>query len=66
MSKPTHGGKRQGAGRKPDGDEKKVTTSVTITPTVKRWLDEQENSNGFVVESLIRRTKGFKEWKNRN
>lgn len=66
MSKQTHGGKREGAGRRPEGIEKKLTTSITLTPTAKRWLDDQEGSNGSIVESLIRSTQGFKRWSRDN
>lgn len=57
-----HGGKREGSGRKIQGTEKKLTTGITITPTVKRWLDDQKDSNGSIVENLIRKSKPFKDW----
>jgi len=59
----SHGGKREGAGRKVSRGEVKVTTSVGVTPEVKRYIDQCEQSQSVVVEDAIRRTKAFREWK---
>jgi len=58
-----HGGKREGAGRKASRGEAKVTTSIGVTPEVKRYLDQCEESQSDVIEDAIRRTKAFREWK---
>ena len=58
-----HGGKRDGAGRKASRGEAKVTTSIGVTPEVKRYLDQCEQSQSDVIEDAIRRTKAFRDWK---
>jgi hypothetical protein len=58
-----HGGKRKGAGRKASRGEAKLTTSIGVTPEVKRYLDQCEESQSDVIEDAIRRTKAFREWK---
>lgn len=60
MSK--RGGKRAGAGRKPAHGEAKVTTSLQLTPTVREYLSQCEESQSEAVELAIRRTKAFREW----
>ena len=57
-----HGGKREGAGRKVSRGEVKVTTSIGVTPEIKQFLAEQEDSASNVVEDAIRRTRAFREW----
>lgn len=60
-SKPTHGGKRPGAGRKaPDGA--KVGASVYVTPEVRAYLATVENLS-VTVEKAVRASSGFKKWK---
>lgn len=61
MSKQTHGGKRQGAGRKRHGLEKKIVTGIGLSPEVKKFLDDQEASNSSIVERLIRQSEMFKK-----
>ena len=56
------GGKRKGAGRKPARGEAKVTTSIEVTPTVKEYLASRDQSQSEFVESMIRRTKAFRDW----
>ena len=56
------GGKRKGAGRKPARGEAKVTTSIEVTPTLKEYLAQCDQSQSEVVESVIRRTKAFRDW----
>jgi hypothetical protein len=60
MSK--RGGKRAGAGRKPARGEAKVTTSIEVTPTLKEYLSQCEQSQSEVIESAIRKTKSFRQW----
>jgi hypothetical protein len=62
MNNQYHGGKREGAGRKPVRGEPKITTSIALTPVVKQYLDQCEQSQSEIIESTIRRTKGFREW----
>ena len=46
----THGGKRKGAGRKPARGVAKVTTSLAITPEVKEYLDQCDQSQSEIVQ----------------
>jgi hypothetical protein len=62
MQQPKHGGKRKGAGRKPARGETKVTTSIEVTPTLKDYLAQCDQSQSEVIESAIRRTKAFRDW----
>lgn len=59
----THGGKREGAGRKASRGEAKVTTSIGVTPEIKRYLDQCEGSQSETIEDALRKTKSFREWK---
>jgi len=56
-----HGGKRQGAGRKMHGPEKKIATGLALSPEAKQCLDDQEASNSSIVERLIRQSEMFKK-----
>lgn len=58
-----HGGKRSGAGRKASRGERKVTTAVGLTPEVKEYLDQCKQSQSEIVEDVLRRSKGFRDWK---
>lgn len=58
----SHGGKREGAGRKASRGEPKVTTAIGVTPEVKEYLDQHEKSQSELCEDLIRRSKEFKTW----
>jgi hypothetical protein len=58
-----HGGKRKGAGRKASRGVTKVTTSIGVTPEVKRYFDHCEKSQSDIVEDAIRDSKGFIKWK---
>lgn len=62
MKKPTHGGSRPGAGRKPTGEAAKESTGIRLSPEVLRYLRENGVSVGEFVEATVRRTKAFKEW----
>ena len=57
-----HGGKRDGAGRKPARGVRKDTLVLRVTPEIKQFLAEQEDSASNVVEDAIRRTRAFREW----
>jgi hypothetical protein len=59
----SHGGKREGAGRKASRGEAKVVTTINVTPELKAYLSQCEQSQSEVVEDAIRRTKAFREWK---
>lgn len=59
----SHGGKRDGAGRKPARGVRKCTLALRVTPEIKQFLAEQEDSASNIVEDAIRRTKAFREWK---
>ena len=61
MNENTHGGKRDGAGRKPAPEgEKKETLCVRLSPDVIEYL--KQAGAGVIIEAAIRRTKAFKEW----
>jgi hypothetical protein len=59
----SHGGKRQGAGRKASRGEAKIVTTINVTPELKLYLSQCEQSQSEVVEDAIRRTKAFRDWK---
>lgn len=56
------GGSRPGAGRKTMHDKKKITLCLTVTPTVREWLQSQEVNASEVVEQMVRKQRGFKAW----
>lgn len=60
--KSKRGGSRPGAGRKPSRGERKETTSMRLSPTVRRYLAEQDETVANVVEDALRRTAAFREW----
>lgn len=39
---------------RPTLKNKKVTQSIRLSPDVKLWLDEQEQSNGKLIEKAVR------------
>jgi len=50
----TRGGKRTGAGRKPDpGTIKVISKAITLPPECWAWIDRQGGSRGKVVRGLI-------------
>jgi hypothetical protein len=52
--KPTHGGKRPGAGRKEKSPEsRKVTLSISVLPETKRKIAARAKSEGVAISSLI-------------
>jgi hypothetical protein len=58
----THGGKRQGAGRKASRGARKVATTIGITPELKAYLGQCEQSQSEIIEEAIRKTEGFCIW----
>jgi hypothetical protein len=59
----SHGGKREGAGRKASRGVAKIVTTINVTPEVKEYLDQHQKSQSEVCEESIRRSKEFREWK---
>ena len=57
-----HGGKRTGAGRPPDRDERKINTGLRLTPTLRAYLAQHEKTQADVVEDAVRRTADFRRW----
>lgn len=56
------GGKRKGAGRKAFHGETKITASLRLTPTVKHFLAQGDDSISEAVEKLVRASRGFKTY----
>jgi hypothetical protein len=56
------GGTRDGAGRPQLHAEKKINTSIKITPTLQRYLNELGPSQSEAIEQSIRKTKAFRDW----
>ena len=56
------GGKREGAGRKVSHGERKETTTVRLTPTLREFLARDGESIGDQVETIVRKTRAFREW----
>ena len=55
----SRGGKREGAGRKPNPD-KKVPISAKVPPTVGQFLREHGVSK--TIEEAVSKTKAYREW----
>jgi len=50
------GGKRTGAGRKPDpGTIKVISKAITLPPECWAWIDKQDGSRGKVVGKIIKK-----------
>lgn len=58
----THGGKREGAGRKARPDERKVPLAVKIDRELAEYLATVASKTATIEEAL-RRSKGFREWR---
>lgn len=58
----SHGGKRENAGRKPreDGQGRVIPKSIRISQEVADYLAAAGTG---IIESLIRKSKEFKEWR---
>lgn len=61
MDKPTRGGSRARAGRKPDPNAKEPYGTRLSKDTI-AFLQSLDNAAAFIDESL-QRTKAFKQWK---
>ena len=59
----THGGKRPGAGRPASPDSKSIPRAIRVTRQVDDYLREVGSG---IVETLIRKSKGFKDWEKNN
>jgi hypothetical protein len=57
----THGGKREGAGRKPRPEARKVPMTIKIDRELAEYLGTIEGKTAAIEEAL-RRSKGFREW----
>lgn len=53
-AKPKHGGRRIGAGRKPDGKAAKVRLSLRVDPVIKDYLIASGNASKK-VEELVKK-----------
>ena len=51
MPKKGHGGKRQGAGRKPSDRTKRVGPFM-LSPEAAKWLNEQRNKSAAIDELI--------------
>jgi len=60
------GGKRENSGRTTLRGAVKVVTTINVTPELKDYFEQCESSQSEVIESAIRRTKDFKDWKRGN
>jgi hypothetical protein len=50
------GGKRTGAGRKPDPETVKVISkAITLPPELWEWIDKQDGSRGRVIGKIIQK-----------
>jgi hypothetical protein len=56
------GGQRDGAGRKARLGERKETTTVRLTPTLREFLARDGESIGDQIETIVRNTKAFRDW----
>lgn len=61
-NKPTHGGKREGAGRKPGPLGAKEQIAIWVSADVKAFLDAQPCTRGATVDEIVRKTKAFRDW----
>jgi len=60
----SHGGKREGAGRKPaPPGTKKITYATKLDPVVVKYLRQRDNA-AETIEQTIKRSKDFRNWKN--
>jgi hypothetical protein len=56
----SHGGKREGAGRKPSPDSRSIGKSIKVSREVADYLAEHGTG---IIETLIRKSKQFRVWK---
>ena len=62
--KMSHGGAREGAGRPVDPNSKKAL-SLRVPVDVRQYLDTTENISQS-IEDLVRRSKGYRDWRKQN
>ena len=55
----THGGKREGAGRKASPDSRSVPKSIKVSREVADYLSEHGTG---LIEDAIRKSKAFRDW----
>jgi hypothetical protein len=53
--KPTHGGARKGAGRKPKGRASRVNLTVSLPPSVKWLIQVLAENEGVSASEIVRR-----------
>lgn len=58
----SHGGKREGAGRKPAPESRKRPLAMRIDPELAEYLSTVEDKTAC-IEDALRGTKRFREWK---
>lgn len=61
MTKPTHGGTRPGAGRKPI-ENPKVPITKKLDSEIVEYLKACDNATE-AIEQAIKRSKSFREWR---
>lgn len=61
--KSNRGGKRAGAGRKPVSGVTRISRSIDLTPLVWEFLTSGGNTAASEIETRIRDSKAFKDWK---
>lgn len=59
----SHGGKREGAGRKASPESRSVPKSIKVSREVADYLERYGTG---IIEDAIRKTKQFKEWQRVN
>lgn len=58
-----HGGKREGAGRKPAPEgTTKVPYATKLSPMIVEYLRQRANAAG-TIESLVEKSKDYREWR---
>lgn len=62
MTEPTHGGWREGAGRKPKNGVKKQDISLYLRPDTVDFLRTQDSASE-TVDKIVQRSKRYKDWK---
>jgi hypothetical protein len=55
----SHGGKRDGAGRKASPESRSIPKSIKVTRDVADYL---EHHGTGLIEDVIRKTRHFKQW----
>lgn len=58
----THGGKREGAGRKARADDRKVPFAIKLDRELAEYLATVPSKTA-AIEDALRRSKGFRDWR---